>query len=155
VGLQQALRPGPAHIVWLQGDGFEIHWVFHSLTSSVSYFLDIGRKNLLKWGRYIQTRIDWFLFLMQGSYLTEAIRRTLHSRSHCAHYYYCSSTRDFLWTNPLKIKTFLFIWCIQHKVVTGPGGEPKVDFSSYDTVFSCPRGTQPGLYIDEDAFHKV
>jgi len=33
-------------------------------------------------------------------------------------------------------------------------GVAKVDYSSYDTVFNCPEGTQPGLYHDETAFHK-
>jgi len=44
---------------------------------------------------------------------------------------------------------------MSQKVITGRSGEPEVDYSSYDTVYSCPKGTQPGLYIDEDAFHKV
>jgi hypothetical protein len=42
-----------------------------------------------------------------------------------------------------------------NQITTGLDGEPKLDFSSYDTVFACPPGTQPGLYLDEQAFHKV
>jgi len=70
------------------------------------------------------------------------------------------------WTIYAPIYSFLLLTCVsphkwflvflvRRKVITGHDGEPEVDYSSYDTVLACPKGTQPGLYIDEDAFHKV
>ena len=39
-------------------------------------------------------------------------------------------------------------------VRVGEDGTAAVDFSGYDTVLTCPSGSQPGYYVDEADFSK-